>query len=1051
MSLPAFFIDRPRFAIVLGIVVMIVGGLAYFGLPISQYPEVAPPTIVVTAAYPGATPETIAETVATPLEQEINGVDDMLYLSSQSTADGLMTLTVTFALGTDVDEAQVLVQNRVAVAEPRLPAEVRQIGVTTRKSSPDLLMVVHLLSPDSSLDQLYISNYAFLRIRDVLARIDGIGDVAVFGGSPYSMRVWLDPERLASFDLTAGDVVASLREQNVQVAAGAIGQQPLSGPSAFELKISSQGRLRDASEFAGIIVKSGEAGRLVRLEDVARIELGAQDYSVRSYLDGKNAVAMVLFQRPGSNALETADRVIATMDELSKDFPVGLQHTVVYNPTRYVSDSIDEVFRTLLIAIVLVVLTVFVFLQNWRTTIIPALAIPISLVGTFAIMNALDVSLNSLSLFGLVLAIGIVVDDAIVVVENVERLIGEGMRPLEATRQAMREVGSALIATTVVLVAVFVPTAFVPGLTGQFYRQFALTISASTVISTFVSLTLSPAIAARLLRARNEPRGLFGRIAHYATAWFFWLFNWSFDLASRLYASVVRGALRVSFLVLLVFAGLLGATWWAFRTVPTGFIPAQDQGYLIVALQLPDGASLDRTDAIVQEVTRIALDTPGISNAVAFAGFSGATRANSPETAAIFTALDDAAERAEIGRTAESVLADLRGRLSSINEALVFVIQPPPVPGIGTGGGFKMQIQDRGGEGYAALERAAWSLAGAANQSPGIAQAYTTFSVGTPQLYLDVDRTKARMLDVPISGVFEALQTYLGSTYVNDFNALGRIYRVTAQGESTFRDDESDVLRIRTRSQDGAIVPLGSIATLERRSGPSRVVRYNLYPAADLSGDSMPGFSTGQTLDELESLAAKTLPPSMGYEWTDLSYQARHAGGSPLLIFALCVLLAFLSLTAQYESWLLPLAVILIVPVCLLFGLAGVAARGLDNDVLVQVGFVVLVALACKNAILIVEFAKAKEDEGLDPAAAAVEACRIRLRPIMMTSLSFILGVLPLVLATGAGAEMRRSLGTAVFGGMIGVTFLGLLMTPVFYVVLRKLALSFGRRKNAAA
>ncbi len=1045
MRLPQFFIDRPRFAVVLSLVVLIAGSIIYFELPVAQYPPVAPPTVVVTAAYPGATPETIAQTVATPLEQEINGVEGMLYMESQSTVDGRMTLTVTFALGTDIDEAQVLVQNRVSIAEARLPSEVRQIGVTTKKSSPDLMMVVHMLSPDDSLDQLFISNYVFLEARDVLARLDGIGDVQVFGGSPYSMRVWLDIERLASLDLTAGDVLEALRGQNIQVAAGAIGQEPLRTPGAFEVTVSSQGRLKDADEFAEVIIKRADVGRIVRLRDVARIELGAQDYTVRSYLDGQNAVAIVLFQQPGSNALETAENVKATMAELSADFPAGLEHRIVYNPTEFVAESIEEVLQTLLIATVLVVLTVFVFLQNWRSTVIPALAIPIALVGTFGLMGALGVSLNSLSLFGLVLAIGIVVDDAIVVVENVERLIDQGLKPVEAARRAMSEVGGALIATTVVLIAVFLPTAFITGISGQFYRQFALTIAASTAISTFVSLTLSPALAAILLRPRAPRRRGLDRVLHVLLGWFFWLFNKVFEVAGNFYVKLVGLSLRFRAVVILIFAGLLGLTYWGFQQVPTGFIPAQDQGYLIVAIQLPDGASLSRTDRVVQEVTEIALETPGIQSAVAFTGFSGATYTNSSNAAAVFTALTDARVRAEQGLGADVVLADLRGRLGAIVEAFVVVIPPPPVPGIGTGGGFKMQIQDRGGLGFDALNEAAWAIAGQANQREGLVQVFTTFSTGSPQIYADIDREKARILDVPIANVFEALQSYLGSVYVNDFNFLGRVYRVTAQAESPFRDEESDILRLRTRSANGAIVPLGSLVKLERRTAPQRVVRFNLYPAADVSGDTLPGYSTGDALDVMEELAARTLPEGMTYAWTDLAYQARNVANTTAAIFALCILFAFLALTAQYESWILPLAVILIVPLCLLFGLVGIALRGFDNNILTQIGFVLLFALACKNAILIVEFAKAKEDEGLTPSEAAIEACRLRLRPILMTALSFILGVLPLVFATGAGFEMRQVLGTVVLSGMIGVTFVGLLMTPVFYVVLRSMALRFAR------
>jgi hydrophobe/amphiphile efflux-1 (HAE1) family protein len=1043
MRFPHFFIDRPIFATVLSTLIVIVGGLAYYQLPIAQYPEVALPTVVVRASYPGATPDTISKTVATPLEQEINGVDNMVYMESQATSDGAMSLTVTFELGTDIDQAQVLVQNRVAIAEPKLPQEVRQIGITTRKSSPDLMMVIHMFSPDDSRDQLYISNYAFLQIKDRLARLDGVGDIQIFGGTEYSMRVWLDVERLAALDLTPGDAVNALREQNVQVAAGVIGQQPVpSSQSAFQVNVNTLGRLKTVEEFGQIILKSGANGRLVRLDDVARIELGATDYSVRSYLGDKNAVAMLMFQRPGSNAIASADRITATMNELATRFPPGLKHDVIYNPTAFVEQSIDEVFTTLWQAGLLVVLTVFIFLQNWRSTIVPVIAIPISLIGTFAIMQAIGFSLNNLSLFGLVLAIGIVVDDAIVVVENVERLIGEGLTPRDATRQAMDEVGSALIATTLVLIAVFVPTAFIAGISGQFYRQFAITIAASTAISTFVSLTLTPALCSLLLRpkADQDTKTRWSQIYDRTLGLPFRLFNKAFDWAGRGYSGTVARLLRVSSLMLLVYAGLLGLTWFGFTRVPAGFIPAQDQGYLIVAVQLPPGASLDRTDEVTRRITDIALDTPGIANAVSFVGFSGATRANSSNAGAIFPVLGDAKERARNGLGVETVLANLRQRVSQIEDAIVLVIPPPPVRGIGTGGGFKMQIQDQSGAGVAALMDATNAMTAAANQQPGLVQVFTNYTIGTPQHYADIDRTKVRMLDVPINNVFEALQIYLGSSYVNDFNFLGRTYRVTAQADSQFRDEVEDIERLRTRSNTGAIVPLGSVVTVRQTTAPDRVVRYNLYPSADVNGFTLPGFSTGQAIQAMERIAAEKLPPGFGYEWTDIAYQQNEAGNTAFYIFPICVLFVFLALAAQYESWLLPLAVILIVPLCLFGAIYSVWFRGLDNNILVQIGFVVLVGLACKNAILIVEVAKTLEDSGKSRTEAAIEACRLRLRPILMTALSFILGVLPLLFATGAGSEMRQALGTAVFGGMLGVTLFGLFLTPIFYVVLRRFA-----------
>ncbi|MEM9941237.1 MAG: multidrug efflux RND transporter permease subunit [Planctomycetota bacterium] len=1043
MNFPHFFIDRPIFAVVLSIVITLVGGLAYYQLPVAQYPEVALPTVVVRASYPGATAETISKTVATPLEQELNGVDNMVYMDSQATADGSMTITVSFKLGTDIDEAQVLVQNRVSIAEPKLPPEVRQIGVTTRKSSPDLMMVIHLFSPDDSRDQLYISNYGYLQIKDVLARLDGVGDIQVFGGTEYSMRVWLNVDRLAALDLTPGDAVAAMRQQNVQVAAGVIGQQPIpTGKGGFQVNVNTLGRLKTPQEFGDIILKSGKDRRLVRLSDVARIELGATDYSVRSYLGDKNAVALAMFQRPGSNAIAAVERIKNTMEDLSQKFPPGMDYEVIYNPTDFVEDSIDEVFATLWQAGLLVVLTVFVFLQNWRSTIVPVIAIPISLIGTFAVMQVIGFSLNNLSLFGLVLAIGIVVDDAIVVVETVERLIGEGMKPREATRKAMDEVGTALIATTLVLIAVFVPTAFIAGISGQFYRQFALTIAASTAISTFVSLTLTPALCALLLRPKSAEKNWFGRIIENTLGLPFKIFNKAFDWTTNLYAGTVSRILRVSFVMMFVYMGLLGATWFGFTRVPGGFIPAQDQGYLIIAIQLPPGASLDRTDEVTQRVTQIAKCVPGVRNAVSFVGFSGATRANSSNAAAIFPVLEDAKERAGKGLGVGNVLAELRKQVSVVEDAVVFVIPPPPVRGIGTGGGFKMQIQDKSGAGLIALQEATNAVIDKARKEPGLVQIFSNFSVGTPQYYAEIDRTKVRMLDVPIDNVFEALQIYLGSSYVNDFNFLGRTYRVTAQADTQYRDEEEDIARLRTRSNNGAIVPLGSVVTMKETTAPDRVVRYNLYPAADINGDTLPGFSSAQAIAAMERIADETLPTGFGYEWTDIAYQQNAAGNTALYIFPLCVLFVFLALSAQYESWLLPLAVILIVPLCLLCAIAGVWLRGLDNNILVQIGFVVLVGLACKNAILIVEFAKAEEDAGRNRFDAAVEACRLRLRPVLMTAFSFILGVIPLLIATGAGSEMRQALGTAVFSGMLGVTIFGLFLTPVFYVVLRSFSSS---------
>lgn len=1040
MKFPHFFIERPIFATVLSFIILLVGGITYFSLPVSQYPDVAPPTILVRASYPGATPQVIADTVATPIEQEMNGVDDMLYMESSSSADGTMQLTVTFKLGTDLDDAQVLVQNRVAVAETRLPDTVRQIGVTTTKQIPDMLMVVHLTSPDESRDELYISNFAFLQVRDALMRLDGVGDIRIAGGNEYAMRVWLDIEKMTHVDMTAGDVLQAIRQQNVQVAAGVIGQPPTDSTGAFQLNVTTQGRLRDVDEFGNIIVKRGRDGRVTRLSDVARLELGAQDYSRLSYLDGKPAIAVLIYQRPGTNAVDTAAEVKQTMSKLRESFPHGVDYEIAYNPTDYVEESINEVFYTLLITTVLVVLTVFTFLHNWRPTIIPVVAIPISLIGTFAAMQGLGVTLNTLSLFGLVLAIGIVVDDAIVVVENVERLIADGLSPRDAAHKAMDEVGSALIATTLVLIAVFVPTVFVPSISGKFYQQFALTISISTAISTFVSLTLTPALCALLLKPKSQTDARSTSVISRVLSGPSRLFNRVFDVTSNVYAGIVSRVVRFSAVSLLLYAGLLVCTWYSFGAVPSGFIPQQDQGYLIVAIRLPDGASLSRTNEVAKRVAQVGSEIDGVAHAVGIVGLSGATFTISPNAAVAFLPLKDAKERASRGRDANTIAAEMRRAVADINEAEVFIIPPPPVRGIGRGGGFKMYVQDQSGAGLDALSQVSDQIVADANEQPGLVQVFSNFRLSVPQIYADVDRTKAQMLDIPISNVFEALQVYLGSSYINDFNILGRTYRVTAQAEPEFRDEPSDILRLRTRSASGDSVSLGTVVDVRQTVGPDRLVRFNLYPSADINGSTAPGFSTGQSLETMERLADEKLPPGFGYAWTELAYQEKQAGNTILFLFPLAVLFVFLTLAAQYESWLLPLAIILIVPLCLLFAIVGIWFRDMDNNILTQIGFIVLVGLACKNAILIVEFAKQEEDAGKDRFQAAVDACRLRLRPILMTAFSFILGVIPLLIATGAGFEMRRVLGTTVFSGMLGVTFFGLFLTPVFYVVLRRFA-----------
>jgi hydrophobe/amphiphile efflux-1 (HAE1) family protein len=1044
MGFAHFFVDRPIFATVVSIFIVLVGAAAYLALPVAQFPEIAPPTIQVTASYPGASAETVSDTVATPLEQEINGVDDMLYMVSQATGDGQLSLTVTFALGTDLDIAQVLVQNRVAIAEARLPEEVRRLGVTVRKNSPDMLMVIHLNSPDQSRDQLYMSNYATLQVRDVLSRIDGVGDVRVFGARDYAMRIWLDPEKVAARNLTAGEVVAAIRAQNVQVASGVLNQPPIPTDAAFQLNVETEGRFDDRRDFERIVVKTDPDGRVTRISDLGRVELGAQDYSANGYLDELPAVPLLVFQRPGSNALATADQIIATMQELAEDFPQGLQYDIVYNPTEFIAQSVDAVKETIYEAVLLVVLVMVVFLQSWRTAIIPIVAIPVSLIGTFAVMAALGFSINNLTLFGLVLAIGIVVDDAIVVVENVERNLRAGLSPREAAHRTIDEVSGAIIATSLVLAAVFVPAAFIPGISGQFFRQFAVTVAVSTAISTWVSLSLSPALCAVLLKphdAQAHARRRRPLLLRPASA-FFAGFNWLFEKFSLGYGGLTRRLVRIPLIVLVVYAGLIGLTGFQFSRAPTGFIPEQDQGYLITVLQLPPGASLGRTDAVVREAAKVILDTPGIRHAVPFAGFDGATFTNAPNAGAIFSGLAPFEERVEAGLDAHTILQDLNARLAGIQEAFIITIMPPPVRGIGTGGGFKMMVEDQRARGAAALDAVTQEIVAAANQQPGLVGVFSVFNTRTPKVYADIDLVRAEMLGVTPERVFEALEVYLGSSYINDFNYLGRIFQVRMQADGAFRQDLRDVGNLKTRSAEGGMVPLSSVASFGDRTGPYRVPRYNLYPAAEVQGATLPGTSTGEALARMEALADEILPAGFTYEWTELALQERQAGNMGLLIFVAAAICVFLVLAAQYESWTLPLAVILIVPMCLLAAVSGLSLRGIDINILAQIGFVVLIGLAAKNAILIVEFARQLERTGRDRWQAAIEAAQIRMRPILMTSFAFIFGVLPLAIATGAAAEMRQALGTAVFFGMIGVTFFGLIFTPVFYVVARRLARS---------
>jgi hydrophobe/amphiphile efflux-1 (HAE1) family protein len=1036
MNFSQFFISRPKFASMLAIIVLIIGSLAYQTLPIEQYPQVAPPTIQVTASYPGANAEIAAQTVATPLEQQINGVENMLYISSQSTADGSVSITVTFELGTDLDTAQVQVQNRVAIAEPRLPESVRRIGVTTIKNSPDLMLVVNMFSPNGTYDQTYIANYVTLQIRDQLARIQGVGNILVFGASQYSMRVWLDPGRIASIEMTAAEVISALQGQNIQVASGTLNKSPVAqGQTAFELSVQTQGRLIEPEQFNNVIIKNTD-GRIVRFKDVGRVELGAESYATRGYLGNKKAVAMPIFQRPGTNALETAATIRSIMQKLSANFPPDLAYDIAYNPTEFISQSIDAVEVTIYEAIGLVVLVILVFLQNWRAAIIPIIAIPVSLIGTFAVMSALGFSLNNLTLFGLVLAIGIVVDDAIVVVENMERLLAQGQKPMEAARETMREVGGAVMAIGLVLVAVFLPTAFVGGISGQFYSQFGITIAVATLISVAVSLILSPALSAVLLKPHQPVKEKPGLLTRLGDA-----FNRQMDNTARLYGKLTSKLIRLGALMSLIYLGLMVLAGYIFTSVPQGFIPAQDQGYLIVSIQLPAGASLSRTDDVVKDAVDRLLKIDGIRTSVGFAGFSGATFTNASNSAAIFTMMDYFDERSAKGLTFEQILGEVQNQMAQIKEAFVIVIPPPSVRGIGNGGGFKMIIEDRAGRGLGVLEQSMWELAGAANQAPATQSVFSLFETNTPQLYVDIDRERVERLGVPVSEVFSALEIYLGSAFVNDFSYLGRTFRVTAQADAPFRMTPDDIGRIRVKNSSGDMVPLSSVVTFKYQSGPSRVPRYNLYPAADLLGTAAPGFSSGEAIASMEKLAAEILPDGISFEWTELAYQQKTAGNSALMAFIMAVVFVFLLLVALYESWTLPLSVILIVPMCLLSAIAGVWLMGMDNNILTQVGLIVLVGLASKNAILIVEFARHLEQQGIPLYEAAVEASKLRLRPILMTSFAFILGVIPLAIATGAGAEMRQALGVTVFSGMLGVTFFGLIFTPVFYVLCRKLSM----------
>lgn len=1052
MNFSQFFISRPIFAAVLSLLILIAGAISLFQLPISEYPEVVPPTVVVRANFPGANPKVIGETVAAPLEQAITGVENMLYMSSQSTADGKITLTITFALGTDLDNAQVQVQNRVTRTEPKLPEEVTRIGITVDKASPDLTMVVHLTSPDKRYDMLYLSNYALLNIKDELARLGGVGDVQLFGMGDYSLRVWLDPNKTASRNLTATDVVNAIREQNRQVAAGALGAPPAPNATSFQLSVNTQGRLVSEEEFENIIIRAGDNGEITRLKDIARVELGSSQYALRSLLNNQPAVAIPIFQRPGSNAIQISNEVRDKMAELKKSFPEGMDFSIVYDPTIFVRGSIEAVVHTLFEALILVVLVVILFLQTWRASIIPLVAVPVSLIGTFAVMHLFGFSLNALSLFGLVLAIGIVVDDAIVVVENVERNIELGLTPVEATKRAMREVTGPIIATALVLCAVFIPAAFISGLTGQFYKQFALTIAISTVISAFNSLTLSPALAAVLLKSHDAPKDRFSKVLDKIFGgWLFRPFNRFFVKASHGYVGTVGRVIRSSGIALLLYAGLMVLTFFGFANTPTGFVPGQDKQYLVAFAQLPDASSLDRTEDVIKRMSDLALKQPGVESAVAFPGLSINGFTNSPNAGIVFVTLKPFDERKDPSMSAGAIAGALNGKFAGIEEAYMAIFPPPPVQGLGTIGGFRLQIEDRGNLGYDELYKETMNIITKSHNVPELAALFTSYTVNVPQVDAAIDREKAKTHGVAVSDIFDTLQIYLGSLYANDFNRFGRTYQVNVQAEQQFRLEPDQIGQLKVRNNKGEMIPLATFIKVSDTSGPDRVMHYNGFITAEINGAAAPGYSSGQAQAAIEKLLKDELPNGMTYEWTDLTYQQILSGNTALFVFPLCVLLAFLVLAAQYESWSLPLAVILIVPMTLLSAITGVIASGGDNNIFTQIGLIVLVGLACKNAILIVEFAKDKQQEGLGPLAAVLEACRLRLRPILMTSFAFIMGVVPLVFSSGAGAEMRHAMGVAVFSGMLGVTFFGLLLTPVFYVLIRNFVERGEARKAAKA
>lgn len=1048
MRLSDYFIDRPIFAGVLSVLIFLGGLIAMFNLPVSEYPEVSPPSVVVSAAFPGANPSELSETVATPLEEQINGVENMLYMNSLASADGRLSLTVTFKIGTDVDLAQQLVQNRVQQALPRLPDLTRQIGVTVAKSSPSITMVVHLISPNQRYDDLYLSNYATINIKDQLAKIQGVGQVEIFGSGDYAMRIWLNPEKIAALDLTPEEVTQAIRAQNTQVAAGVIGGPPYKEEIMLQLPVNTKGRLSSPEEFKNIIIKRSAEGVVTRLSEVARVELAAENYGMGSLLDNKPAAALAVFATPDANALQISKNVRKTMEKLKANFPDDMEHSIVYDPTVFVSESIDAVIHTLLEAVALVVLVVIIFLQTWRASIIPLLAVPVSIIGTFVCMMFLGFSINVLSLFGLILAIGIVVDDAIVVVENVERNIENGMKPREATIQAMKEVTGPIIATTLVLISVFVPIAFISGLTGQFYKQFALTIAIATVISTINSLTLSPALAALLLKSHDAPKDGLTRFMDRTFGWFFRGFNRVFKRSSHLYEAGVKQFVRRKIIMLAIYAGLLVLTAFSFNLVKPGFVPAQDKKYLIAFAQLPSGATLERTEKVIKKMSDIIMAQEGVEHAIAFPGLSINGFINSASAGIVFVGLEDFHERKRPDLSGSAIAGQLNEKFAAIDEAFILVVPPPPVSGLGNTGGFKLQVQDHNDQGYEALDNAMKAVLGRAYQTPELTGVFSSYNINVPQLFVDVDRTKAEQLGVPVENIFNTMQIYLGSLYINDFNQFGRTYQVIVQADKEFRSTPDDILRLQTRNAKGDMVPLGSVVTVKESFGPETSSRYNAFRSADLNGDAAPGFSSGQAQAVIAKILDETLPPGFDYEWTDLTYQQILAGNTTIFIFPLCIFLVFLVLAAQYESFTLPLVVIMIVPMSILSALVGVYLFSGDNNIFTQISLFVLAGLACKNAILIVEFARDLEHRGYGVVEAAIEAAHIRLRPILMTSFAFIMGVLPLVNSYGAGSEMRAAIGQAVFSGMLGVTFFGIIFTPVFYVIFRKAALMLSQNKK---